>query len=448
MRYIYSLFFLWAVAHNLNPLLIPHLKKVCELSDLQSALVDSAFYIGYFAMAIPAGAYIKKSGYTKAITVGLMLFGIGALMVGIFGAQQQFYAALTGLFTMAAGLTFLETAANPLVTLLGKPETATTRLNLAQSFNGLGATLSVFIGGMILFPNHNKNADAILSHSAQTNTAEALAEQAEKLLSPYVFIAIITVFLGDAFRRGSIKLPSISANPNTQDSPSTATHDPASTPTQNAPFINPSEPYLQPNQSILQQISSLIAIPRFRNGLWAQFCYVGAQVGVGGFFIRYATTYGNMQESVAATALSLGLLLFMIGRFSGTLLMKWIAPPKLLFYYAFISTILCAIVAIPAPVAGIWILIAMQFFMSIMFPSIFSLSLSQLKQPPPMASSLLIMSIVGGAFFPLAMGAISDQLGLQYAYLVPTLCFAVVAIFAKQISPTAISASSNTLKAQ
>jgi FHS family L-fucose permease-like MFS transporter len=172
---------------------------------------------------------------------------------------------------------------------------------------------------------------------------------------------------------------------------------------------------------------------------------VGAQVGVGSFFIRYATTYGNMQESVAATALSLGLLLFMIGRFSGTLLMKWITPPKLLFYYALISTILCAIVAIPAPVAGIWILIAMQFFMSIMFPSIFSLSLSQLKQPPPMASSLLIMSIVGGAFFPLAMGAISDQLGLQYAYLVPTLCFAVVAIFAKRIYTLAISASSNTL---
>ena len=126
MRYIYSLFFLWAIAHNLNPLLIPHLKKVCELSDLQSALVDSAFYIGYFFMALPAGAYIKRYGYTKAITVGLMLFGVGAIMVGAFGSQQQFYAALAGLFTMAAGLTFLETAANPLVTLLGKPETATT----------------------------------------------------------------------------------------------------------------------------------------------------------------------------------------------------------------------------------------------------------------------------------------------------------------------------------
>jgi FHS family L-fucose permease-like MFS transporter len=444
MRYIYSLFFLWAVAHNLNPLLIPHLKKVCELSDLQSALVDSAFYIGYFAMALPAGAYIKKYGYTKAITVGLMLFGIGALMVGVFGSQQQFYAALAGLFTMAAGLTFLETAANPLVTLLGKPETATTRLNLAQSFNGLGATLSVFIGGMILFPNHNKNADTILSNSAQTNTAEALAEQAQKLLNPYLFIAAITVALGRAFWKGWIKLPNISANPNTQDPSTTASHNPATTQTQKAPFIHPSEPYLQPNLNTFQQIGALLSAPMFRKGLLAQCCYVGAQVGVGSFFIRYATTYGHVSQSVAATGLSFGLLLFMIGRFTGTFLMRWVSPAKLLLGTSLIAAIICSIVALIPSDTGFWLLIALQFFMSILFPTIFSLSLATLKNAPPMASSLLIMSIVGGAIFPLAMGAISDNTSLQYAYLVPTLCFAVVAIFAKQISPTAISASSNT----
>jgi FHS family L-fucose permease-like MFS transporter len=425
MRYIYSLFFLWAVAHNLNPLLIPHLKKVCELSDLQSALVDSAFYIGYFAMALPAGAYIKKYGYTKAITVGLMLFGIGALMVGVFGSQQQFYAALAGLFTMAAGLTFLETAANPLVTLLG-------------------ATLSVFIGGMILFPNHNKNADTILSNSAQTNTAEALAEQAQKLLNPYLFIAAITVALGRAFWKGWIKLPNISANPNTQDPATTATHNPATTQTQNAPFIHPSEPYLQPNLNTFQQISALLSAPMFRKGLLAQCCYVGAQVGVGSFFIRYATTYGHVSQSVAATGLSFGLLLFMIGRFTGTFLMRWVSPAKLLLGTSLIAAIICSIVALIPSDTGFWLLIALQFFMSILFPTIFSLSLATLKNAPPMASSLLIMSIVGGAIFPLAMGAISDNTSLQYAYLVPTLCFAVVAIFAKQISPTAISASSNT----
>ncbi len=432
MRYIYSLFFLWAIAHNLNPLLIPHLKKVCELSDLQSALVDSAFYIGYFVMALPAGAYIKRFGYTKAITVGLMLFGVGALMVGAFGSQQQFYAALTGLFTMAAGLTFLETAANPLVTLLGKPETATTRLNLAQSFNGLGAVISVFVGGMILFPNSTTDVASNTVAVTQDEIADALSIQAEKLLSPYVFIAIITVFLGDAFRRGSIKLPEIPSiqNTETQDNPKTNN------------FLKPTEPYLQPNLTLVQQIRSLLTAPNYNLGLLAQFCYVGAQVGVGSFFIRYATTHSHLQESVAASALSAGLLLFMTGRFLGTFLMRFIPAAKLLLIYASICIFLCLFVSLHASATGMWILILLQFFMSIMFPSIFSLSLGQLKQSPPMASSLLIMSIVGGAIFPLAMGFLSDQSSIQYAYLVPALCFVAVAIFAKRISTLASSATS------
>ena len=207
MRYIYSLFFLWAVAHNLNPLLIPVLKEVCILTDFQSALVDSAFYIGYFAFALPAGSYINKFGYNKALTVGLMLFGVGALAVGGFGSQQQFYGALTGLFVMAAGLTFLETAANPLVTLLGDPKSATKRLNLAQSFNGLGATLSVFFGGMILFPQSTETAKTPIPEGE--TLAETLSLHAEKLITPYFLIALVTVALGRAFWNGWIALPEI-----------------------------------------------------------------------------------------------------------------------------------------------------------------------------------------------------------------------------------------------
>lgn len=435
MRYIYSLFFLWAIAHNLNPLLIPILKKVCALSDLQSALVDSAFYIGYFIMALPAGAYIKRYGYNKAITLGLMLFGVGALMVGGFGAQQQFSAALTGLFTMAAGLTFLETAANPMVTLLGKPESATTRLNLAQSFNGLGAVISVFVGGMILFPNPTPDASLNSVAITQEEIADALSIQADKLLNPYLFIAMITVALGRAFWRGWIKLPEI---PITSSAKSSV--NPSST--KESHFLNPTEAYLQPNLTLIQQIRSLLATPHYNLGLLAQFCNVGAQVGVGSFFIRYATTHSHIQESVAATALSMGLLLFMTGRFLGTFLMRFIAAAKLLFIYASICIVLCLIVSLNAGAAGMWILILLHFFISIMFPSIFSLSLGQLKQSPPMASSLLIMSIVGGAIFPLCMGFLSDQSSIQYAYLVPALCFVAVAIFAKRISALASFASS------
>lgn len=421
MRYIYALFFLWAIAHNLNPLLIPVLKEVCILSDFQSALVDSAFYIGYFAFALPAGAFIKSKGYKKAITLGLYFFGVGAAIVGIFGSQQNYAMALLGLFVMAAGLTFLETAANPLVTLLGDPQKATTRLNLAQSFNGLGATLAVFFGGMALFAGSEEELAHFIETTCKTaSSAEWLAFRGEQLFMPYVVVAMITIGFSRLLRRPKIQINPESTNP-ISGSPN---------------FVNPSEPYLQPGTSAWQQIKTLLQTTPYNLGILAQFCYVGAQVGVGSFFIRYATTYGNVSSSVGATGLSLGMLLFMLGRFTGTFLMRWIAPTKLLLGTALIAAAISTTVALNGGPTGFWLLIPLQFFMSILFPTIFSLSLSSLKNAPPMASSLLIMSIVGGAFFPLVMGAISDKFGLQYAYLVPVLCFAVVTYFAKRISPT------------
>ena len=421
MRYIYALFFLWAIAHNLNPLLIPVLKEVCILSDFQSALVDSAFYIGYFAFALPAGAFIKSKGYKKAITLGLYFFGVGAAIVGIFGSQQNYAMALLGLFVMAAGLTFLETAANPLVPLLGDPQKATTRLNLAQSFNGLGATLAVFFGGMALFAGSEEELAHFIETTGKTaSSAEWLAFRGEQLFMPYVVVAMITIGFSRLLRRPKIQIDPESTNP-ISGSPN---------------FVNPSEPYLQPGTSAWQQIKTLLQTTPYNLGILAQFCYVGAQVGVGSFFIRYATTYGNVSSSVGATGLSIGMLLFMLGRFTGTFLMRWIAPTKLLLGTALIAAAISTTVALNGGPTGFWLLIPLQFFMSILFPTIFSLSLSSLKNAPPMASSLLIMSIVGGAFFPLVMGAISDQFGLQYAYLVPVLCFAVVTFFAKRISPT------------
>jgi FHS family L-fucose permease-like MFS transporter len=424
MRYIYALFFLWAIAHNLNPLLIPVLKEVCVLSDFQSALVDSAFYIGYFAFALPAGAFIKTKGYKNAIVLGLSLFGIGALIVGYGGSQQQYPIALLGLFVMAAGLTFLETAANPLVTLLGDPTTATTRLNLAQSFNGLGATLAVFFGGIALFGVGKESLSQFIETSGHTTTpAEWLEYRAGKLLTPYLFVAIITLL----FARFIYRSENAITNPQNVENQTEENN--------KAPnFINPSESYLQPSLSPWQRIQALLKTNPYNLGLLAQFSYVGAQVGVGSFFIRYATTYGNVSSSVATTGLSIGLLLFMIGRFTGTFLMRWISPAKLLLGATLSAAIISTLVALMSNATGFWLLIPLQFFMSIMFPTIFSLSLSTLKNAPPIASSLLIMSIVGGAFFPLAMGAMSDQFGLNYAYLVPVGCFVVVAYFAKRIS--------------
>ena len=419
MRYIYALFFLWAIAHNLNPLLIPVLKEVCVLSDFQSALVDSAFYIGYFAFALPAGAFIKAKGYKNAIALGLFFFGVGAAIVGLFGSQQNYPMALLGLFVMAAGLTFLETAANPLVTLLGDPTTATTRLNLAQSFNGLGATLAVFFGGLALFAGTETELAHFIETTGKTaSSAEWLKFRAQGLLMPYFIVAAITIAFAKFIRRPNIQIEPI-ANHTMSDSPN---------------FVNPSEPYLQPGLTPWQQIQTLLKTKNFNLGLLTQCCYVGAQIGVGSFFIRYATTYGNVSSSVAATGLSLGLLMFMIGRFTGTFLMQWVAPAKLLFLASISAALIGGTVALTGNATGFWLLIPLQFFMSIMFPTIFSLSLSTLKNAPPMASSLLIMSIVGGAFFPLAMGAISDALRLHYAYFIPVICFVMVAYFAHRIT--------------
>jgi FHS family L-fucose permease-like MFS transporter len=411
---------MWAIAHNLNPLLIPVLKEVCVLSDFQSALVDSAFYIGYFAFALPAGAFIKTKGYKNAIALGLFFFGVGAAIVGLFGSQQNYPMALLGLFVMAAGLTFLETAANPLVTLLGEPNTATTRLNLAQSFNGLGATLAVFFGGLALFADRETELAHFIETTGKTaNSAEWLEFRAQGLFMPYFIIATITIAFAKFIRRPNILIEPIAAN-TMSDSPN---------------FINLSEPYLQPGLTPWQQIQTLLKTKNFNLGLLTQCCYVGAQIGVGSFFIRYATTYGHVNSSVAATGLSLGMLMFMMGRFTGTFLMRWISPAKLLFWASIAASLMAFFVAFDGSAMGFWLLIPLQFFMSIMFPTIFSLSLSTLKNAPPMASSLLIMSIVGGAFFPLAMGAISDALGLHYAYFLPVFCFVIVAYFANRISP-------------
>jgi FHS family L-fucose permease-like MFS transporter len=320
---------------------------------------------------------------------------------------------------MAAGLTFLETAANPLVTLLGDPTTATTRLNLAQSFNGLGATLAVFFGGLALFAGTETELAHFIETTGKTaSNAEWLKFRAQGLLMPYFIVAAITIAFAKFIRRPNIQIEPI-ANHTMSDSPN---------------FVNPSEPYLQPGLTPWQQIQTLLKTKNFNLGLLTQCCYVGAQIGVGSFFIRYATTYGNVSSSVAATGLSLGLLMFMIGRFTGTFLMQWVAPAKLLFLASISAALIGGTVALTGNATGFWLLIPLQFFMSIMFPTIFSLSLSTLKNAPPMASSLLIMSIVGGAFFPLAMGAISDALRLHYAYFIPVICFVMVAYFAHRIT--------------
>lgn len=389
------LFFLWGFAHNLNPILIPHLKKACQLTDLQSAFIDSAFFVGYFVMAIPAGLVMNRYGYKSGIIVGLLIFAGGAFLFYPAAATRTYGLFLMALFIIASGLTFLETAANPYVTVLGDSATSTQRLNLSQSFNGLAASLAPLAGKFFILTDTTISEEQIKNLSPEeVNTL--LTHEAESVQIPYIVIGLVV--LSVALVLWKTHLPDIK-----EDSD-------ASTESGNT-------------GSIFQQKNLIL-------GVIAQFFYVGAQVCVSSFFIRFLGKTASISEKEAAGYLSFALLCFMLGRFLGTFLMKYIAPNRLLAVYSVFNIVLLAVAITVGGMPSIYALIGVEFFMSIMFPTIFSLSIQGLGSQTKLGSSLVIMSIVGGAIFPVVMGRISDVSSIQTAYIVPLVCFFVVLFFA------------------
>jgi FHS family L-fucose permease-like MFS transporter len=390
-----SLFFLWAFVHNLEPILIPHLKKACRLSDLQSALIDSAVYIGYFLMAIPAGLVMKKYGYKKGILIGLLLYALGALLF-FPAAETRLYSFFLGsLFIIASGCAFLETAANPYVTILGKPETATTRLNFAQSFNGLGAFLAPLLGGQLILSGiEHSESDLAAMSSDQLN--QYLQMEADAVKIPYLVIALVV--LGVAVLIYFTSMPEVPVEEKSQKS----------------------------------GVAKALKHPQLKWGVVAQFFYVGAQVCVTSFFIRFARFTSDTPEKEAAFWLGIAMFGFMIGRFAGTFLTKFVAANRLLAVYSFICILLLSIATFIKSEVAVWALFAVPFFESIMFPTIFSLAIEDIKEDTEIGSSLVVMAIAGGAFFPVVMGYISDQSNIQLAYVVPLLCFLVIAWFGIQ----------------
>ena len=438
------LFFCWAIAHNLNPILIPQIKTLFQLSDFQSAWIDSAFYIAYSLFAIPAGFIIQKLGYKQGIQIGLLLFAIGAITTGYATLAWIFPLALFSLFILAIGLTLLETSANPLVAISGEDSTASQRLTLAQSFNGLGATLAAFFGGKVIFSNPELSKITIdqLKQIQATSPSYHYSELLEDLAVPvfltYFWVAAFILFvllLISFFFKITKESTTATIQTNPQESVDhLATH----------PDINPHEGiYNQQSQiansrvPILSTIKHLLKNKNFKLGMMALAVYVGAQIGIGSFFIRYSQEYSTMSKSDASVLLSIGLLLFMIGRFIGSALMRYITAPKLLEICASSAATLTVFAIITAntqsPISGLYCLIIAQLFMSIMFPVIFSISLQQIPNPPPLASSLLIMTIGGGALLPPAMGLISDSWGLNYAFVLPLLAFAYISFFSYRI---------------
>ena len=391
-----SLFFLWAFLHNTNGILIPHLKKALQLSDTQSSFIDLAVYLGYFSIAIPAGLVMHRYGYKKGIIIGLLLYAAGALLFIPAASARTFGLFLAALFILAAGATFLETVANPYITILGPKETSEQRLNFAQSFNGVGAFVAPIIGGQFILSGV-KHTKEELDQMAASGTLNAyLQSEADTVKIPYLIIAAVVILVTIGFLFTKL--------PNVKESAAADAHTGFS-----------------------------LKVLRHPHVMWAviaQFFYVGAQVGVGSFFIRFSEQAMNLGEKAASYWLSISLVGFMIGRFAGTFFMKFIKPQTLLWIYALINILLLVIALNATGEIAVYSLVAVPFFMSIMFPTIFALGIKELGEETKMASSLLVMSIVGGALAPLAMGLVSDATGsMQKAYIIPLLCFLAVAWF-------------------
>jgi len=412
-----SLFFLWGFAHSLLDVLNKHFQDILHVSKAQSGLVQAAVYGGYFLMAIPAGMLMKKYGYKKGIIFGLLLYAFGAFLFYPAVHIQQFWAFLLALFIIALGLTCLETAANPYSTVLGPKESSAQRLNLSQSFNGLGWILGPLVGSLVLF-----------------GTSDPSADQFASLAIPYIGIGIVVLLIALLFVK--TKLPEI-----------------------NEAQVE----HVEFTQA--EEVNAAIAYKslfHYRHFLWAvvaQFFYVAAQTGVNSFFINYVfdifksmesgqvighgflTSILNMvgsgkplnddlYKTTAGIVLAFGGMgLFTIGRFVGSAMMGYFKPNRLLLFYALACMILTGIVISGAGAVAVIALCLIYFFMSIMFPTIFALGLRDLGSHTKRASSFLVMAIVGGAIFPAFMGYIADISTMSIGFTVPLICFAFVFYF-------------------
>lgn len=394
-----SLFFLWGFAHSILDVLNKFFQNEMHLTKTQSAFIQVVVYGGYFLMALPAGAVIRRWGYRAGVLTGLFLYGIGALLF-IPGAKiMSFPFFLFSLFVIGCGLTFLETSANPYVTVLGDAEASEQRINFSQSFNGLGWILGPLAGGWFLFSQENSPNIAL----------------------PYAIIGLVVLLIGGVFC--FVRLPEIkdTVSPEEvsghQDDPRDENRDLSTTTVESS--------------STLSEIRILSRKSAFVFGWIALFLYVAAQTGVNSFFINYATEHIAITDSMAATLLSFGGMgLFMLGRLGGSWAMGRIRAERLLAILAIIATLATSAVVLAPGGLGFAALLVVYLCESIMFPTIFALALRGLGAHTKIASSLLIMSIVGGAVAPLLMGIVADGHSMALGFVVPLVCFVVIAAYA------------------
>jgi len=395
---VVSLFFLWGIANSLNDVLLGQFKKAFDLTDFQSSLVQQAFYLGYFLLAMPAAALIRRRGYKAGVVLGLILYGCGALLFFPAAQARTYGMFLAALFVIASGLAFLETSANPLMTVLGPAQSAARRLNFAQAFNPLGTLTGVLIGrNFILAPGGSPAAAPSIHSGAPLDASRAAAAHAVQL--PYLVLGALV--LAWAIVNACTRYAGAAGRP------------PA-------------------GSDLLIRFAPLLQRRRYLFGVWAQFCYVGAQVSVWSYTIRYAQhAVPGIADQLAADYLFASLFGFMLGRFAGTALMGRYSPARLMLSFAVVNVLLTATAALVGGPGGLLALVATGFFMSIMFPTIFAIALEGLGPLTQAGSSLLVMAIIGGAVLTAIMGRVSDLSSIQHAMWVPAACFAMVGAYAR-----------------
>lgn len=370
---ISSLFFMWGFAHGILEVLNPHFQESFHISKAMSALTQAAVYGAYFLMALPAGWIIQKWGYRKGVTTGLMLFGIGALMFIPGLLVNSFYYYVLSLFVIGCGLTCLETSANPYTTVLGHPDKAESRINLSQSLNGIGWIVGPLVGGQLLF------------------TGVSIAV-------PYAIVGILVLVVAFIFSR--VKLP------------------------------DPRKTHEAETQETRKDIP--INVVAFTFGMLTLFLYVAAQTGVNSFFINYAVECIHIEKQEASMYLAFsGMGLFFAGRLIGGVLMNYIKPKYILMVCAMLTIFSTLVIVTCNGLVSLAAFFALYFGESIMFPTIFSLALRDAGTHTKIASSLLIMTIVGGAVAPILMGYIADTTGsMATSFIIPLLCYVVIAGYA------------------
>ena len=392
-----TLFFMWGIPNNLNGVLIKQFMKSMELSRFQAGLIQSAFYMGYFVLAVPAALLMRRFSYKTGIVFGLLLYAAGCLLFWPAAIIGKYGFFLLALFIIASGLAFLETGANPFIALLGRPESSEQRLNFSQAFNPIGSVTGVLLGTVFIFSGIEPDATKINDLKLAGQYESFLQHETMRVVEPYLVLALFAIVWSLLIIK--TKFPSLET---------------------------PKDEEVASDNSF----RNLLKYSNFWKGVLAQFFYVGAQVGTWSYFIPYVQDYTGQPEKVAGYFLTGTLVAFGIGRFSATWLMQYILPNRLMALYSLINVILIGIGVMVPGWIGLWAIFLTSFFMSLMYPTIFASSIKGLGKHTKIGGSVLVMAIVGGALCTPLMGYIAETTkSMALAMLVPMVAYIYILYF-------------------